>query len=87
MLLALAFGGITPTQARECKTAGEKNCTVTLRDGRGIKTGTENRGNDGKVTTRDSRGVKTGTIQTKPKSNCEIIRNSRGVKIGTRGNC
>jgi hypothetical protein len=72
--------------AAECKTATQKNCTVTQRDSRGVKTGTETRESTGKTTLRDSRGVKTGTIEPK-RGNCEIIRNSRGIKTGTRGNC
>jgi hypothetical protein len=89
LLLSLYFGGLlTPAQAVECKTATQKNCTVTLRDNRGLKIGTENRENNGKVTLRDDRGLKTGTIETKPgKSTCQIVRNSRGIKIGTKGNC
>jgi hypothetical protein len=89
LLLSLSFGGLlTPAQAVECKTATQKNCTVTLRDNRGLKIGTENRENNGKVTLRDDRGLKTGTIETKPgKSTCQIVRNSRGIKIGTKGNC
>jgi len=72
--------------AAECKTATQKNCTVTQRDSRGVKTGTETRESTGKTTLRDSRGIKTGTIEPK-RGNCEIIRNSRGIKTGTRGNC
>jgi len=89
LLLSLSFGGLlTPAQAVECKSATQKNCTVTLRDNRGLKIGTENRENNGKVTLRDDRGLKTGTIETKPgKSTCQIVRNSRGIKIGTKGNC
>jgi hypothetical protein len=89
LLLSLSSGGLlTPAQAVECKTATQKNCTVTLRDNRGLKIGTENRENNGKVTLRDDRGLKTGTIETKPgKSTCQIVRNSRGIKIGTKGNC
>lgn len=89
LLLSLSFGGLlTPAQAVECKTATQKNCTVTIRNDRGVKVGTENRENNGKVTLRDDRGLKTGTIETKPgKSTCEVIRNSRGIKVGTRGNC
>ena len=89
LFLSLSFGGLlTPAQAVECKTATQKNCTVTLRDNRGLKIGTENRENNGKVTLRDDRGLKTGTIETKPgKSTCQIVRNSRGIKIGTKGNC
>ena len=73
-------------QAAECKSATQKNCTVTQRDSRGVKTGTETRESTGNTTLRDSRGVKTGTIEPK-RGTCEIIRNSRGIKIGTRGNC
>jgi hypothetical protein len=89
LLLSLSFGGLlTPAQAVECKSSTQKNCTVTLRDNRGLKIGTENRENNGKVTLRDDRGLKTGTIETKPgKSTCQIVRNSRGIKIGTKGNC
>ena len=89
LLISLTLAGlINPAQAVECKTATQKNCTVTIKDNRGIKVGTENRENNGKVTIRDGRGIKTGTIETKPgKSTCEVIRNSRGVKVGTRGNC
>jgi hypothetical protein len=89
LLLSLSFGGLlTPAQAVECKTATQKNCTVTLRDNRGLKIGTVNRENNGKVTLRDDRGLKTRTIETKPgKSTCQIVRNSRGIKIGTKGNC
>ena len=89
LLLSLCFGGLlTPAQAVECKTATQKNCTVTIRNDRGVKVGTENRENNGKVTLRDDRGLKTGTIETKPgKSTCQIVRNSRGIKIGTKGNC
>jgi hypothetical protein len=89
LLLTLSFGGLlTPAQAVECKTATQKNCTVTIRNDRGVKVGTENRENNGKVTLRDDRGIKQGTIETKPgRSTCEVIRNSRGIKVGTRGNC
>jgi hypothetical protein len=89
LLLSLSFGGLlTPAQAVECKTATQKNCTVTIRNDRGVKVGTENRENNGKVTLRDDRGIKQGTIETKPgRSTCEVIRNSRGIKVGTRGNC
>jgi hypothetical protein len=89
LLLSLSFGGLlTPAQAAECKSSTQKNCTVTIRDNRGLKIGTENRGNNGTTTIRDDRGIKQGTIQTKPgKSTCEVIRNSRGIKVGTRGNC
>jgi hypothetical protein len=89
LLLSLSFGGLlTPAQAVECKSSTQKNCTVTIRDNRGLKIGTENRGNNGTTTIRDDRGIKQGTIQTKPgKSTCEVIRNSRGIKVGTRGNC
>ena len=89
LLISLTLAGlINPAQAVECKTATQKNCTVTIKDNRGIKVGTENRENNGKVTIRDDRGIKTGTIETKPgKSTCEVIRNSRGIKVGTRGNC
>ena len=89
LLLSLYFGGLlTPAQAVECKSSTQKNCTVTIRDNRGLKIGTENRGNNGTTTIRDDRGIKQGTIQTKPgKSTCEVIRNSRGIKVGTRGNC
>ena len=89
LLTSLTLAGlINPAQAVECKTATQKNCTVTIKDNRGIKVGTENRENNGKVTIRDGRGIKTGTIETKPgKSTCEVIRNSRGIKVGTRGNC
>ncbi len=89
LTLLLSFGGsLTPTQAVECKTATQKNCTVTIRDNRGVKIGTQNRENNGKITVRDDRGVKTGTIETRPGgSTCQIIRNSRGIKIGTKGNC
>ena len=74
--------------AVECKSATQKNCTVTIRDNRGIKIGTEERGNTGTTVIRDSRGIKQGTVTTSPgKSSCEIIRDSRGIKVGTRGNC
>ena len=88
-LLSLAFGSLaTPAQSAECKTSTQKNCTITIRDSRGIKTGSQEVGNNGKTTVRDSRGIKQGTIETKPgKSSCEIIRDARGIKIGTRGNC
>ena len=88
-LLSLAFGSLTtPAQSAECKTSTQKNCTITIRDSRGIKTGSQEVGNNGKTTVRDKRGIKQGTIETKPgKSNCEIIRDARGIKIGTRGNC
>ena len=88
-LLALLFSGLSPAaQAVECKSSTQKNCTVTIRDNRGLKIGTENRGNNGTTTIRDDRGIKQGTIETKPgKSTCEVIRNSRGIKVGTRGNC
>ena len=88
-LLSLAFGSLTtPAQSAECKTSTQKNCTITIRDSRGIKTGSQEVGNNGKTTVRDSRGIKQGTIETKPgKSNCQIIRDARGIKIGTRGNC
>jgi hypothetical protein len=88
LVLLTLTGLINPAQAAECKTATQKNCTITIKDDRGRKVGTENRENNGKVTIRDERGIKTGTIETKPgKSTCEIIRNSRGIKVGTRGNC
>ena len=89
LLISLTLTGlINPAQAAECKTATQKNCTITIKDDRGRKVGTENRENNGKVTIRDDRGIKTGTIETKPgKSTCEVIRNSRGIKVGTRGNC
>ena len=88
-LLSLAFGSLaTPAQSAECKTSTQKNCTITIRDSRGIKTGSQEVGNNGKTTVRDKRGIKQGTIETKPgKSNCQIIRDARGIKIGTRGNC
>ena len=76
------------SQAVECKSATQKNCTVTVRDNRGIKVGTEERGSTGTTVIRDSRGIKQGTITTSPgKSSCEVIRDSRGIKVGTRGNC
>jgi hypothetical protein len=86
-IFSLLFLTIQPTaQAIECKTATQKNCTVTQRDSRGAKVGTETRESTGKTTLRNNRGVKTGTIE--PKSGtCEILRNSRGIKVGTRGNC
>ncbi len=88
-LMSLLFSGMMPAaHAIECKSSTQKNCTVTIRDNRGLKIGTENRGNNGTTTIRDDRGIKQGTIQTKPgKSTCEVIRNSRGIKVGTRGNC
>ena len=88
-LLSLVFGSLaTPAQSAECKTSTQKNCTITIRDSRGIKTGSQEVVNNGKTTVRDKRGIKQGTIETKPgKSNCQIIRDARGIKIGTRGNC
>jgi hypothetical protein len=87
LLVAVMSFTIQPAaQAVECKSATQKNCTVTQRDSRGVKTGTETRESTGKTTLRDSRGVKTGTIEPK-RGTCEIIRNSRGIKVGTRGNC
>lgn len=67
VLLSLSFGGlVTPAQGVECKTARQKVCTITIQNDRGVKVGTENRENNGKVTLRDDRGVKTGTVETKP---------------------
>ena len=41
-LLSLAFGSLaTPAQSAECKTSTQKNCTITIRDSRGIKTGSQ----------------------------------------------
>lgn len=77
-----------PSLAAECKSQGQKNCSVTIRDSRGVKVGSEERGNNGVTTIRDNRGIKQGTITPKiGNSGCEIIRDSRGVKVGTRGNC
>lgn len=79
---------IIPAQAIECTSPTQKNCSVTVRDSRGVKVGTQERGSSGTTTVRDSRGVKQGTITTQPgRPNCEIIRDSRGVKIGSRGKC
>lgn len=87
LLISFLSFAIQPVaQAAECTSATQKNCTVTKRDSRGVKTGTETRESTGKTTVRDSRGIKTGTIEPK-RGNCEIIRDSRGIKIGTRGNC
>ena len=87
--MCLSFPAFAPyAQAVECKSATQKNCTVTIRDNRGIKIGTEERGSNGVTTVRDSRGIKQGTITTtSSKPSCEIIRDSRGLKIGTRGKC
>ena len=89
LTLSLSFPVFAPyAQAVECKSATQKNCTVTIRDNRGIKIGTEERGSNGVTTVRDSRGIKQGTITTtSSKPSCEIIRDSRGLKIGTRGKC
>ena len=88
ILIVLQGPFITEAHAAECKTAGQKNCTVTLRDNRGIKVGTEDRGSSGTTTIRDKRGIKQGTITNKPgKASCEVIRDARGIKVGTRGNC
>jgi hypothetical protein len=87
--LSLSFPIFAPhAQAVECKSATQKNCTVTIRDNRGIKIGTEERSSNGVTTVRDSQGIKQGTITTtSSKPSCEIIRDSRGLKIGTRGKC
>ena len=79
---------MTPVYAVECTSPTQKNCSVTVRDSRGVKVGTQERGYNGTTTVRDSRGIKQGTIQTQPgRPSCEIIRDSRGVKVGTRGKC
>ena len=88
ILIALQGPFITEANAAECKTASKKNCTVTLRDNRGIKVGTEDRGSGGTTTVRDKSGIKQGTITNKPgKASCEVIRDARGIKVGKRGNC
>lgn len=79
---------VTKANSVECKSAKQKNCSVTVRDQRGIKIGTEERGSNGVTTLRDSRGIKQGTVTTSSsKPSCEVIRDSRGIKVGTRGNC
>ena len=79
---------MTPVHAVECTSPTQKNCSVTVRDSRGMKVGTQERGYNGTTTLRDNRGIKQGTIQSQPgRPSCEIIRDSRGVKVGTRGNC
>jgi hypothetical protein len=88
-LLSLAFGSLmAPAKAVECSTPTQKNCTVTVRDKSGIKIGTQDKNSNGTTTVRDKSGIKQGTITTQPgKPSCEIIRDSRGIKVGTRGNC
>jgi hypothetical protein len=84
-VLVALVSPITSVSAAECRSSTQTNCTVTLRDSRGVKTGTIEQGNNGTSTVRDSRGVKTGTVTPQGSKNCVVIRDSRGVKIGTRG--
>ncbi len=88
-LLSLVLSSlVAPATAVECSTPTQKNCTVTLRDSRGIKVGTQDRSSNGTTIVRDQRGIKQGTITSQPgRPACEIIRDSRGIKIGTRGKC
>lgn len=80
--------GMPLASAVECQTATQRNCTVTLRDNRGIKIGSEDRGSSGVTVVKNSRGIKQGTITSSTsKPSCEVVRDSRGIKIGTRGNC
>jgi hypothetical protein len=88
-LLSLTFGSLmAPAKAIECSTPTQKNCTVTVRDKSGIKIATQEKGSNGTTTVRDKSGIKQGTITAQPgKPTCEILRDSRGIKIGTRGKC
>jgi hypothetical protein len=88
-LLSLTFGSLmAPAKAVECSTPTQKNCTVTVRDKSGIKIGTQEKGSNGTTTVRDKSGIKQGTITSQPgKPTCEILRDSRGIKVGTRGKC